>query len=142
MKSGLDMVSDVYGVLNVDALTTVITGGLYMYARPKNSQLEDIVVNSLPVTGEQFQRGVANVNIHAPNLTGLKIKGKLDDSQPNITRLKEITKLVLSMIGDIDGPDYHFAVSFTGQPIRDTDLTFYVNIRVDYYAVQPNYTNI
>lgn len=142
MKSGLDMVQDIFNILNVDEITTVITGNLYMYERPKNSELEDIVVNSLPITGNQFQKGVANVNIHVPNLKGLKIKGKLDDTQPDIERLSGITKIVLPKIADVIGYDYQFSASLPGQPIRDTDLSWYVNIRVEYYSVQTNFTNV
>jgi hypothetical protein len=141
MKSGLDMVKDGFTVLNIPALTDNISGNVYMLERPKNSTEEDVVINSLPITADQFQNGVFNVNIHVPNLNP-KINGKLDDTIPNVPRLKAITDIVVKLLNLHDGFDFSFSLSNGGQPIRDTDLNWYFNIRVNYYAFQQNYLNI
>lgn len=140
MKTGMDMVQDGFDTLNTDDIVTVITGNLYMYERPKNSQFEDVVVNSLPITGDQLQQGVFNVNVHVPNLK-LAIHGKPDETQPDLVRLKQITALVTERLRDVVGVDYHFSVSQTIL-IKDEDYTWYFNIRVNYYSVQQNFTNI
>lgn len=142
MKTGLDMVSDAFSILNVTDVTTIITGNLYKLARPKNSQLEDIVINALPITGEQLQKGVFNVNVHVPNLSNIVIAGASDNRQPDVTRLGEISKIVVEKLRDVVGTDFHFSAQTGGLPIQDDDYTWYMNIRVTYYSVQENFTNI
>ena len=142
MKTGLDMITDAYIVINVPDITTEISGGVYPWERPKNSDKEDIVINGLPITADQQQRGVFNVNIHVPNLKGLEINGNSDDTIPDITRLKFITNLVVSKIQMVDGQDYSFSVATGGQLIKDSDLNWYMNLRVNYFALQTNYSNI
>lgn len=142
MKTGLDMITDAYMIINVPEITDVITGDIYPLERPKNSDKEDIVINALPITSDQQQKGVFNINVHVPNLASLKINGNPDDTIPDITRLKLITNLVVSKINMVDGQDYSFSAATGGQPIKDSDLTWYVNIRVNYFAFQNNYSNI
>lgn len=142
MKTGLDMVNDAFGILNVPDITTVITGNLYKLARPKNSKVEDIVINALPLTAEQLQKGVFNVNIHVPNLKNVVIGGVTDETQPDVTRLGQIGKIVVEKLRDVVGNDFHFNADNSGYPIKDEDDTWYLNVRVSYYAVQTNFTNV
>jgi hypothetical protein len=142
MKNGLEMIDDAYQILNVPEVVSIITGNLYQLVRPKNSILEDIVINGLPITNTQLQQGVFNVNIHVPNLTDVKIGGNPDETQPDLVRLKAISEIVVEKLADVVGYDYRFSAQNGGYPIRDTDLTWYMNIRVDYYAAQMNFNNI
>jgi hypothetical protein len=142
MKNGLEMIDDAYQVLNVPDITSIITGNLYKLTRPKNSVLEDIVINGLPITNTQLQQGTFNVNIHVPNLTDVKIGDVYDETQPDIVRLNAISKIIVEKLADVVGNDYRFSAQNSGYPIRDTDLTWYMNIRVDYYAAQMNFNNI
>lgn len=143
MKTVLDMVFDAFSILDVSDVTTSITGELSILERPKNSLKEDIVINALPITGEQFQKGVFNVNVHVPNLLNVVTNGKPDETQPNLTRLRTISNLVVEKLRDVVGEDYHFNAQNGGYPIRENDdLSWYINIRVDYYSVQGNFTNI
>lgn len=142
MKTGLEMIYDCFSILDVPEVRDIINGDIYFLERPKNSVLEDIVINALPITNDQLQKGVFNVNIHIPNLENVVINGEADETQPNIVKLMTVNKVVVELLADVVGESFHFSAQNGGYPIRDSDLTWYMNIRVDYYAVQPNFTNI
>lgn len=100
MKTVIDMVDDMYVLLNVSPVTSVLlSGDVFLDSRPDNNRNECVVINSLPITGEQLQRAVVNVNIHVPNLQ-LTINGQPDTSQPNRIRLKIISDVVIPLIKD------------------------------------------
>lgn len=141
MKTSLNMIQDAFSVLNVTDVTDNISGNLYKLIRPKNSIVEDVVINALPITAEQFQNGVFNVNIHVPNLNP-KIAGVLDDTIPDIPRMEAIADIIVKLLLQHDGYDFSFSIGNGGVPIRDTDLNWYFNLRVNYYAFQQNYSNI
>lgn len=136
------MVKDGFSLLNVDAINNIISGDVYMFERPKNSAVQDIVLNTLALTGVQLQAGVFNVNIHSPNVKGVVIAGETDNTLPDIAFFDAACTAVVEILKDYNGFDYYLSVDTPGIPIRDTDGTWFVNIRVAYYAVQTNYTNI
>lgn len=142
MNSALDMITDAYKILNHVDLTSIITGDLYKLVRPKNSVLEDVVINALPISSEQFQKGVFNVNIHVPNLQ-TTIDGKPDNSIPNTERMQGIARIVLDLLGDVVQDGYRIFAENGGNPIRDIeDNSWFLNIRFNYYHFQYDYTNI
>lgn len=142
MKSALDMIKDVFDQLNVDSVRSIISGNIYMLERPQNSILNDIAINSLPITNDQQQKGIVNVNIHCQNLQNVVIGGKVDNTIPDITNLNRTSKAVLAILNSINATDFRLQASTSGQPIKDNDNSFYINIRVNYYSIQPNYVNI
>lgn len=142
MKTGLNMVQDVFNLLNVPAINDIITGAGYMFERPKNSMKQDYVVNSLALTNAQVQNGVVNINIHCPNLEDVVIDGIPDETMPDIEAFNTITNAIMPIIQDVNGFDFHIAPLNSGILIRDNDGTFYINIRVEYKAFQNNYTYI
>ncbi len=143
MKSGIEMAQDIYSLLDVSSVNDIITGSNYLFERPQNSSLQDIVTSTLALTNEQMQKGVVNVNIHCPNLSGLVINGKTDNTQPDIASLKLISKAVLTILNCYYGIDFRCFAQTTGIPVRDnSNGSWFANIRVDYYSFQNNYTNI
>lgn len=136
------MIMDVYGLLNVDAVKNIITGNLYPLERPQNSLDQDIAINALPITNDQQQKGVVNVNIHCQNLLNVVFKGKADNTQPDLQTLNAISKVVLSILNSVNASDFRLQAATGGQLFRDQDGTWYMNIRVNYYSIQPNYINI
>lgn len=134
MKTVIDLVDSVYELLNVSAVNNVITGEVYLDSRPDNSILEDVVINSLPVTGEQLQRAVVNVNIHVPNLQ-LTINGQPDTSQPNRKRIKVISDIVIPLIKDAIINDTLTGIQNITM-INDKELKeHFLNIRVNTYSI-------
>lgn len=100
MKTVIDLVDDMYDLLNVSTVNSVmLSGDVFLDQRPDGHVNECIVINSLPITGRQLQTAVANVNIHVPNLK-LTINGQPDNSQPNRIRLKIISDVVIPLIKD------------------------------------------
>lgn len=98
MKITIDLVDDLYELLNVAPVTSVIAD-IFPDGRPDNHRTECISINCLPVSGDQLQRAVVNVNIICPNLK-LNIAGQPDNSQPNRVRLKQISDVVIPIIKD------------------------------------------
>lgn len=134
MKTVIDLVDSIYELLNVSAVNNVITGEVYLDSRPDNSVLEDVVINSLPVTGEQLQRAVVNVNIHVPNLS-LTINGQPDTSQPNRKRIKVISDIVIPLIKDAIINDTLTGIQNITM-INDKELKeHFLNIRVNTYSI-------
>ena len=99
MKTPVDLIYDFFTLLNVQEVLSNISGGVYPNSRPIDSRMEDVVINSLPITGSQLQVNITNVNIHVPNLK-ISIGGKQDNTQPNLKRLKEISAVVEPIIVD------------------------------------------
>lgn len=100
MKTVIDLVDDMYVLLNVGPVQSImLSGDVFPDGRPAGHVNECIVINSLPITGRQLQTAVANVNIHVPNLK-LTINGQPDNSQPDRKRLKIISDVVIPLIKD------------------------------------------
>ena len=109
--------------------TSAITGGIFKNRRPKDSQKEDIVVRALTMNAEQIQEGVINVNIHVPNL-----KLSSDSTQPDETRFKAITEIVLAALNDYRGFDYWFTIKVPGLLYPDGD-NWFSNIQVEFTSL-------
>ena len=99
MKTVIDIVDDIAQLINVPSVTTIIDGGVYSDGRPDGSRKQDVSINSLPVTGEQLQKAVVNVNVHAPNLV-LTIGTQPDNSQPNRKKLKQVSDVIIQILKD------------------------------------------
>ena len=109
--------------------TSAITGGIFKNRKPKDSQKEDIVVRALTMNAEQIQEGVINVNIHVPNL-----KLSSDSTQPDETRFKAITEIVLAALRDYCGFDYWFTIKVPGILYPDGD-NWFSNIQVEFTSL-------
>jgi hypothetical protein len=108
-------------------------GGVHKQKRPINSTKEDIVINSLPIdrnTG--FQNGVLNVNIHVPNLS-VTTGGVLDNTVPNLTRIKDLTKKVEAIIADVYADDWSYEVQQDN--FFEEEKSSYNNVRVQFRAL-------
>lgn len=142
MKTGIEMVQDGFTLINVNAVTSLITGIVCLFERPKNSDKTDVVLNTLALTSAQLQQGVFNVNVHCPNINGLVINGSTDSTQPDIQKMLQVGNAIINILKDYNGQDYKLDVQTPGLPLRDSDGTWYLNIRVNYFAFQTDYSNI
>ena len=127
MKTPVKLIQDIFSLLDVPAVKSSISGGVYPGKRPDGSRKEDVVVNCLPVTGDQLQRGIVNVNIHVPNLE-ITISGHPDNSQPDLKRIEEIYQVVEPIIenGIKDNTD----VSIQQAILIEEGNEHYLNIRL------------
>ena len=129
MKTVIDTVDEIYQLVAVPIVKNMITGSVYPDKRPDGSELGDVVINSLPITGAQLQVAVVNINIHVPNLQ-LTINGQNDNSQPNRKRLKEIADVIIPLVKNAIINNMVTDVE-TVSRIEEKDLKeHYLNIRV------------
>jgi len=126
-RSAIDKVIE---VIYNSPLRTAITGSIAR-RRPINSEKEDIIVNSLPITFTQLQRGIVNVNIHVPNIDKTN-NGVTDTEYPDYVRLKELTQMAIPILKNFIGEGFYFQVQ-QEQIIEETKSS-YVNIRLNIQA--------
>lgn len=131
-KTTFDQVKTLYKVLSEsDTLVGELTGAIHIQQRPDNSELEDVVVNSITALPGSIELGIANVNVHVPD-----IEQESDGfiyKVPDLNRLEELTNIVYplierTMIGTIG----FFYVSL--QTLIKSEITkqHYVNFRVNF----------
>lgn len=133
--NGLQITSIIYRLLAGSEVKAAISGDIYKNVRPKNSGLEDVVVNTLTASFDQLQSGTANVNIHVPSLS-VEIDGRQDE-QPDTARMEVLAGMAEVALRDVWEEDWHIEVSQPGLLIEDNG-TYYVNIRIKYYSINLN----
>lgn len=142
MKTALDMVDDVYTLIDVPTLREAVNGVVIKYRRPKSSKKEDIVVNALAITNAPLQEGIVNINLHVPNLSNIKFSDIADETQPNSEKIKQLCAIALPLLDGIYKETFSVAIDRPPMPTQDADGSWFANIRVEYQAFQNNYKNI
>jgi hypothetical protein len=135
MRSTFDIVDHLYTYLSASELKSMING-VVCKQRPINSTKEDVCINAIAITGNQFQEGVINVNIHVPNLK-LKIGGQDDNTQPNYARLKILTNKALELLQLVTFERGHVIVSNPTQRLfAEPEINqHYTNLRLTVRSV-------
>jgi hypothetical protein len=133
MRTTDDAERILYNRINGSALKAACNGVLCKWNRPDNSDKEDIVINSLPITTNGTQRMVANVNIFVKDLLS-----PVTDNHwmPDTGKLKTLAGLAMTLLeeehGTDEGFDYHFFVTnqstFPEPAIKQT----YLNFRIEF----------
>lgn len=137
MKTIFDAVTDIYKLIAVDSVKDQLSGSVYKNTRPYGSQVADVVINGLALTNRVNQIGVVNINIHAPNLI---LQG--DTSQPDTVKMNEVAKTIVSILDPYWAEDFHCDIDTAGNLFEDTDKTYYLNLRVNYYSFVNNFQNL
>lgn len=132
MRTTLDVVDDIYSALKSGSFKSAITGDIYKHKRLLDSRKEDVVINSLPISNQQLQTGIANVNIHVADIP--VTTGSGTDNHPNHVRLKELAGLAIAEL-EVWSGDYHFDVQQQTIIQEETGNEHFVNIRVNYYSI-------
>ncbi len=129
MKSSLDVLSALYQLLNVSAVTNEISGKVYIGDPDSKSQLEDVTVNSLANRVEYLQQGILNLNIYAY---------QLKSGRANLARFQELVGLISPMVDDVAIGDYHFQINDDKGIFKDIDKDgmFFYNIRLDFQILK------
>lgn len=110
-------------------LPASVTTNIFKFERPLNFTNECIVINALPLSAEQFQEGIINVNYHVPNLRNATLN-PVDESQPNSARLEAGAKIIDALLADYSEQDYHFEVLQSIPISNDDRKEWYMNFRV------------
>lgn len=109
---------------------TKISGGIYKYQRPMNSDKEDIVINSLPMNNEDIQEGILNVNIYVPNLS-IDQNGVIDNSMPDTARLKTLCEIAIQNLKEVWAEDGEYNFELQQENLyQDDNNQHYINLRV------------
>lgn len=134
MVNNIDVIDAIIGLLYNSKVKTSISGEIGT-ERPIDSEKEDITVNVLPLTFEQLQYCVANVNIHVKNLSVTQ-GGKVNTSYENRPRLKELANLVYEALHDKLSSGMYLSV-LNSQLLKESKSSF-MNIRVEIRAKNLN----
>jgi hypothetical protein len=111
-------------------LKAAISGGIYSQnERPDNSEKEDITVNTVTVTRNFTpQTGTSNVNIYVPDCK-LNINGQ-EQRKADRERLREITKLVISILEAANPEGLTFWISSQTAIKEPAAYQHYTNLRI------------
>ncbi len=126
MKTTIDIVDRLIPIINVASVTSLINGGVYAFQRPLNSELEDIIINSLPISSDDvIQNGIANINCFCQNFS---------NKTPNVDKLNSFAKAVLSVLESFAAINEYFSFDVVWNTIlAESESECYANIRIRYY---------
>jgi len=69
MKTTFDILDNLYTILNVSSITTLIDGRIYRNKKPINRKKKDIVINVISTPNQyDVQNCLANINVFCPKL--------------------------------------------------------------------------
>lgn len=134
MENSVSILEKFYTILNVASLTDVITGEVFMSDKPKDREVEDVVINVLSnpdvrITERASARlslvdGYVNVNIFC--------KATKSDT-PDTLRFKTLTPIVVGLIDEQYKEGIYLSVE-SDNIFRDTGNSnmFYNNLRINF----------
>ena len=130
MITDFDLNTDLFVLLNSSGIT--ISGGVYIEDdRPDNSQLEDIVINTIDVTLDTSpQLATSNVNIYVPDKTK-NINGTNQIKSDRI-RLRELTNYVIKVLKDAKFEGMKLIVMSSRTMFEPNTKQHYQNIRIEW----------
>lgn len=126
MKTSGEIVADVFKIVKA----ANITPNVFKYERPLNFTGKCIVINSLPVSTEQFQVATININYFVPNL---KIGANpVDETQPDSVSLNAGERAIAVLFQNLmyNGSSY-FDPQLT-QMANDGLREWFVNARINF----------
>jgi hypothetical protein len=132
MITTLDIIDKVYQVLQQSQLKTMITGKIYKVRRPAGSLLEDVVINSLPVSNTAIQTCILNVNIHVQNKP-VQSDSAIDNTLPDYERLAILSEKAMADLSDKWDSVSNFDVQ--QQNIIEDGDSHYSNIRIEFFKI-------
>ena len=130
LKVSGEVITDLYKYVKASPIAA-ITPNIFKKARPLNFNGECIIINALPITFDQVQEGVVNLNYIVPNL---RIgSNPIDATQPNSVRLdagEKVIAEVLKGVWEMNG--YTFWVLQSTQMDGEPLTEWFVNFRIQY----------
>lgn len=135
MKTGLQVLKDIWSLINIQEVTAAISGGIYQIKAPLNSDLVNIVIGLQGVDNEQLQQATVNVNVHVPNM-------KSDTTMPDLVNIDRICDLLMPLLDSQFRKDFSSDVASPAVIYQENDGSHYANIKVNYYSIQEKFKNI
>lgn len=127
MITTLDIIEDIIKLLYKASLDKLITGSIAPN-RPINSESEDIIVRTLPLSHGMLQSCVALINIHVPNLKRNE-NGLVTFDTPNRPRLNELAELVNDAVNEKITSNIYTRVLFCN--LFQEKYSSFVGFRID-----------
>lgn len=132
-KTTSDVINDVISLIKSSDLLHVVNGSIYKSQnRPIGSTSEDIVVNCIASTHDQFQEFSVNVNIFVPRIEGSGENVYLQDT----ARITAISTALNAFVEGIVSDEYRIecanAVNYDEVPQINQD---YVNVTLRLYRL-------
>lgn len=132
-KSTIEVVDIIYRLLDASLVKSSITGAISKYQRPYQSEKVDVTIGAIGLGSEVISTGIFNVNIHAPNLK-ITTGGVLNQSQPDVSTLRTVTRKCIDALTDVWGSDYNLTVQQdTGTYVEDKSS--YNNLRIEFNSL-------
>jgi hypothetical protein len=131
MRNPFNMVRILFMLISPSsALKAAITGDVYKLKRLPGSTKEDVVINALPISGDQFQLGTANVNIYVPNVA--VSSGTTTSMMPDTVRLDTLAMIATGLLEQVHTQSYRFYVGSITTIEEPESNSHYVNLRIDF----------
>ena len=133
MKTTTSIVTTLYEILNTDAITDLLTGGLHRFKRPEGNataRKSDVVLVPLTLVGSEDIVDVSptNVNIYAPSLS---------NNQVDEAKLDEITLNVIEVIEAYSSSGNYYTIEIESQtPETDEREETFINMRLNIFHEQ------
>lgn len=134
-KTSRQVQGDIYKMLKESSLPELITGDIYRSGtRPRNSELEDLIVIFTTGTADQLQTGIVTLNLYVSDIdsgfNGIKME--------NIRRCQELeedmNEWVASMTADKSDYLFRLAQSIYTENEQDIEQHFVV-VKLEYRLV-------
>lgn len=131
IKSEYRLRQILFDSLNGSDLKSAITGKIYKDGiRPVGSDKEDVVINVIVLTSDQFQRGIANVNVYVPDIS-VRLNGK-PQLVENSVRLAELTEIAIPVLAESATQEYAFDLGDQHTIAEPETNQHYVNLRIGF----------
>lgn len=134
-KTGNQVIGDVRLMLEESALAEKLSGKVYRRGtRPRDSRLEDAVVDFAAGIPGEIQTGVAIVNIYVPDIDSDGDGTWVENGE----RIEEVERFAQAWVDNLTTADscYKFRLSQTIHAEEDTEIHQHfvtVRLRFDYY---------
>lgn len=104
IKSDIEIKDDIYKFIKGSVLEKAVTGKLKKTRRPKDSNLEDIVISILDNGTGQMQEAFVNVNIYVPD------DMRDGQAEEKTIRLRELCTIAYNLLEVGRGDSYRFTL--------------------------------
>lgn len=104
MKTDIDIKDDIYLFIKGSRLAYEVNGELRKTVRPKDSNLEDIVISVLANQNAQIQEAFVNVNIYVKDVY------RNNQNEEDTIRLRTLCNLAKSLLKSGRGNDFRFVL--------------------------------
>jgi hypothetical protein len=112
------------------SLKTALTGDVYKLIRLPASNLEDVVINCLPINNLQIQRCTANVNIYVPDIS--VSSAGLVAFHPDFIRLNNLSSIAKPVLNEVFTATLNYSIEQQSIFRDEISNSHYVNFRIGF----------